>query len=408
MGKDLKGKEIGKGFSQRKDGRYCYRLTKDGKSACIYDTNLDRLKAAAKRAEKAIESGKYIDGSNKMTLNDCFEIYLNMKRPDIEDTTYDNYVFLYDRYIRDGIGSRRIASIKYDEMVSLYKRLLRDHLQIGSLKIIHNILNPTFRYALKNKIVDENILLDIWDDVKVSKDKKPKKKVAMTEREQREFMNYARNSAVYSEYVPLFTILFGTGLRIGECLALTWDDVDLKREIISVNKTLVYRGQKSDKRGAGRFQINSTKTEAGEREIPMLSEVKKAFLELKKRRLTNGICETIIGEYGDFVFCNSNNHVYKATAINRAITGVINAYNKSEAKIAEEEKREAFQIRHFSAHGFRHTFATNYCQHETNLKTIQEIMGHADISITMKVYADATEESKRESFKNLEGKFMIG
>lgn len=124
--------------------------------------------------------------------------------------------------------------------------------------------------------------------------------------------------------------------------------------------------------------------------------------------MTNGVCETIIGEYDDFVFFNSQKHVYKATAINRAIEGVINGYNKKELKAAETEKREPFQIRHFSAHSFRHTFATNYCQYETNLKTIQEIMGHADISITMKVYADATEESKRESFKNLEGKFMIG
>ena len=71
------------------------------------------------------------------------------------------------------------------------------------------------------------------------------------------------------------------------------------------------------------------------------------------------------------------------------------------------EGREPMLIRHFTAHNLRHTFCTRFCENETNLKVIQEIMGHADITTTMNIYAEATEATKRKAFANLEGKIKI-
>lgn len=74
---------------------------------------------------------------------------------------------------------------------------------------------------------------------------------------------------------------------------------------------------------------------------------------------------------------------------------------------AATEHREAVVIPHFSVHNLRHTFCTRFCENETNIKVIQDIMGHADISTTMNIYAEATESKKRESFENLQGKIKI-
>ena len=76
--------------------------------------------------------------------------------------------------------------------------------------------------------------------------------------------------------------------------------------------------------------------------------------------------------------------------INRAIKRIIRDHNRDEVKLAEKEKREPLLIRDFSVHNLRHTFCTRCCENETNLKVIQEIMGHSDISTTMNIYAEAT------------------
>lgn len=83
------------------------------------------------------------------------------------------------------------------------------------------------------------------------------------------------------------------------------------------------------------------------------------------------------------------------------------AYNQCEIKKAAEEKREPCLIRHFSCHNLRHTFCTRFCENETNIKVIQEIMGHSDITTTMDVYAEATQSKKKEAFSNLEEKIRI-
>ena len=111
--------------------------------------------------------------------------------------------------------------------------------------------------------------------------------------------------------------------------------------------------------------------------------------------------------YTDFVFTNRYGDVFTPHTINRAIERIYKAYNAQEEATAKEENREPVLIRHFSVHNLRHTFCTRFCENETNIKVIQEIMGHTDVSTTMNVYAEATESKKRETFENLEGKIKI-
>ena len=99
--------------------------------------------------------------------------------------------------------------------------------------------------------------------------------------------------------------------------------------------------------------------------------------------------------------------MHNPQTINRAIVRIYKAYNEEEEKNAKKEKREPVLIPHFSVHNLRHTFCTRFYENETNIKVIQEIMGHSDISTTMNIYAEATESKKQESFKNLIGKMKI-
>ena len=107
------------------------------------------------------------------------------------------------------------------------------------------------------------------------------------------------------------------------------------------------------------------------------------------------------------IFSNRENYVHNPQTLNRAIKRIIRDYNAQETELAVKENREPRLLPDFSMHHFRHTFCTRFCENETNIKVIQEIMGHSDISTTMDVYAEATEQRKKDVFANLENKIKI-
>lgn len=141
--------------------------------------------------------------------------------------------------------------------------------------------------------------------------------------------------------------------------------------------------------------------------IPMLDEVFDAFLEEYQYQKVIGFCTDEIDGYSGFVFCTGDGKVYLPNAINRTIRSICADYNKEEESKAKEENRDPVLLPKFSCHILRHTFCTRFCENETNLKVIQEIMGHADISTTMDVYAEATQEKKKESMTSLQSALLV-
>ena len=125
-------------------------------------------------------------------------------------------------------------------------------------------------------------------------------------------------------------------------------------------------------------------------------------------QMRTGFNQSVIDGYSDFIFLKKRNKVYIPSSLSVAFENMRSDYNKEEAALSSKEKREPVLIPHFSAHTLRHTFCTRFCENETNLKVIQEIMGHSDISTTMNIYNEATKEKKIEAFTNLDGKIKIG
>ena len=156
-----------------------------------------------------------------------------------------------------------------------------------------------------------------------------------------------------------------------------------------------------------RFIVSTPKTDAGVREIPMLRKVRAALLEERLQQMANGFNQNTVDEYSGFIFQTKRGNLYTSVSINRIICNIIRDYNAAEAENAKKEKREPILLPHFSVHNLRHTFCTRFCENETNLKVIQEIMGHRDIATTMEIYAEATKDAKVRSFEKLEGKFRI-
>jgi integrase len=259
--------------------------------------------------------------------------------------------------------------------------------------------------AVRDEIIRKNPSDGVMAEIKKSSDKAAGVRHALTIPQQRAFMNHIANHPVYYHWWPLFTVLLGTGCRIGEALGLRWDDLDYENRVISINHSLVYYPVGDNRTSV--LHISKPKTEAGVRTIPMLDSVKDAFEMLHEEQEDEGFNETNIDGMSGFIFCNRFGSVPNPQSVNRAIKRIVIDYNASEAVNAKKERREAVILPDFSAHHLRHTFCTRLCENETNLKVIQSIMGHKDIQTTMDVYAEATEEKKQESFERLAAKMDV-
>lgn len=208
----------------------------------------------------------------------------------------------------------------------------------------------------------------------------------------------------YHHWTPIFVTLLGTGMRIAECVGLTRKDIDFENELISVNHNLLYR--KID--GKCRFLITTPKTASSIRFIPMCPEVlaELAGLIAILDTLYDTPSPTIDG-YTDFIFRNRYGDLLNPHSLNRAIERIIRDYNAEELKLAEEDQRPPLLLPHFSVHSLRHTFCTRMFEVESNHKAIQTIMGHAEISTTLDIYAHITEDTLKNSVQNMSAKIKL-
>lgn len=196
-------------------------------------------------------------------------------------------------------------------------------------------------------------------------------------------------------------------VRVGEFSGLRWEDVDLKKGYITIDHAMIYFAGKMNPTEQ-RTYISKPKTEAGIRKIPIVPEVRKALDEVKQYQYENGIfCRTEIDGYTNFIFLNRFGNVYLQQTLDRTLARIIDAYNDMELHDAAKKKRNAVLLPHFTCHVLRHTFCARLCEHETNLKIIQLIMGHIDIGTTMNIYAEVSEERKKESMDSLADKLML-
>lgn len=399
--KDDRGRALRKGEIQRSsDKRYMYSYTDPmGRRKFIYAKTLAELREKEDKLIRDQLDGLDLYVAGKATVNDTFDRYLSTKFK-LRETTRSNYVYMYDKFVRDTFGKRKIAEIKFSDVLKFYLHLLNNEgLALSTLDNINTLLHPTFELAVRDEIIRKNPTDGAMKEVTKESDKTRGIRKALTIEQQRAFMGYIAEHPVYYHWWPTFTILLGTGLRIGEALGLRWEDLDFDNKVININHSLVYYpvgGSRTSKQ-----HISKPKTEAGIRTVPMLDTVRDAFLMEREEQEENGFNQTVIDGMSGFVFVNRDGGVPNPQTINRTIKRISHSYNCEEVIKAKKERRDPIIIPDFSCHHLRHTFCTRLCEHENNLKVIQAIMGHRNIETTMDIYAEATERKKQETFEEL-------
>lgn len=186
---------------------------------------------------------------NAMTLNDYWEKYISMKC-EISENTLVSYIYLYNRHIRNDFGKRPVDSIKYADVKRFYIRLISYGLNISSISNVHNIIHPVLDLAVREGDIEKNPSENVLAEMRRRKDWGVEHREALTAAQQEALVKYASESYQYRmELFPMLTVFLGTGMRLGELTALTWQDIDFANNVILVRKTLNNKTTLSGKYG---------------------------------------------------------------------------------------------------------------------------------------------------------------
>lgn len=399
--KDGKGRVLHKGETYLRNRKlYSFSYTDAlGKRRFLYSGDLNDLR---EKEEKFLK--KRLDKLDvyllaKADVNYVFDRYISMKK-NLRNSTLTNYNYTYDRYVRKGFGKKKIEEVRFSDVMMFYLGLLDRGLSVSIVDSVNSVLHPTFQLAIRDNVLNVNPVAGVMAEVRRNIKDKQEARHALSIDEQRVFME-CLDKPEYERWRILFTVLFGTGCRIGEVIGLRWCDISLKEGTININHSLTY-GPVFDKGYKCEYQISLPKTQAGIRVIPMLDKVKEAFLAEKRRQDEwKFVPEIEINGMSGFIFRNRYGLIYKPSCINKTIKRIVDEYNADEEIKARREQRDPLFLPRFSCHITRHSFCSRLCENETNIKVIQSVMGHKDIQTTLDIYAEVSESKKKEVFKEL-------
>ncbi len=401
--KDRMGRVLHRGESFKNTQQlYCYAYTDPlGKRRCIYAKDLPELREKEKQVQFDRLDGLDVYAKSRCDINYVFDRYISTKT-ELRSTTKTNYLCIYDRYVREGFGRKRISDVVYSDVLMFYKALLDRGLKVNTIDSVHCVLHPTFQMAVRDNILRNNPTDGVMAEIKKKEKGRPEPRHALTLEQERAFLKWIEKPE-YVRWKPLFTVMFGTGCRVGEIIGLRWCDVDFKKNEISINHNVTYY-PRSDKSFKCEYKVDLPKTASGIRVIPMLDVVREALIEERDyQKKYDCRCTVELDGMTGFIFSNRFGQLLNHSNINREIKRMVNDHNAREEVLAAREKREPFLIPYFSCHITRHTFCSRLCENETNVKVIQYVMGHKDIQTTLDIYAETSDRKNQEVFKNLNG-----
>lgn len=397
--KDSKGRVLKENELQRKDGTYQYRWrTSDHKRHSIYAPTLEELREKEQTVLKDKSDGIRTD-AKKVTLNDVYDLWVQLKKG-LKDNTFQNYKYMYEQFVRDDLGQRKITTLKRSDIRRFYNYLIDERcLKVSTVDSIHTVLHQVLDIAVEDCYLRNNISDNALKELKQARNLFTEKRKALTIQEQEIFLDFLRKSNMYRHWYPIFALMVGTGLRVGEAVGLRWNDVDFDNNTISVNHTLIYYNHA---KGGCYFGINTPKTRAGERTIPMIESVREAILQEKEYQREAGIkCTARVDGFTDFIFVNRFGNTQHQGTLNKALRRIIRDCNQ-EILDKAKDKDNVILLPKFSCHTLRHTFTTRLCESGINIKVIQSVLGHADISTTLDIYADVTKDLKKSEMQIFE------
>ena len=319
-----------------------------------------------------------ISGSD-MTVVELVERYISLKSG-VKQSTLAKYKTVSNNLKKTEFAYRHVDQVKLSDAKMFLISLQRNGLGYSSIHNIRGVLRPAFQMAVDDDMILKNPF-DFEMGTVINNDSN--KREAISPQDEKRFMDFVKNDSHYCKYYDGFLLLFKTGLRISEFCGLTVKDLDFDEEVINVDHQL----QRSRNM---KYYIESTKTTSGTRKIAMTDEVKKLCQRIVANR-DRPKREPVIDGYGGFLFFDKEGKPMVAVHWGKYMQHARDEYNRE----------HALQLPLITPHVCRHTFCSNMAREGINPKTLQYLMGHFDIAVTMNVYTHLGLDDAREELARL-------
>lgn len=362
MGKDLKGKEIGAGIVQQPNGTYFARFVdKFGKRRTKRSKKLQEVKQWLADATY-IDQHSDLDQATDMLVDAWFDYWIGIKKQTVRPNTVRNYSERYERNIKGVIGNKLLTDVKPIHCQKIFSDMADEGYKTTTIYQTRIALYNMFEFARENDVLIAN---PCKKSLKSDMGKPSDKKEALTIDVQKKFLE----AVVGYSYENQYRFVLQTGLRTGELIGLRWSDIDFENRTMKIERTMEYRYK------VGEWRAGPPKSKSGYRTIPLTDE---AIRILENQRSKNKSLKLVPMEWKDIVFlCRKGTPVKNST------------YDTGLFKYCDR-----VGIPRFSMHVLRHTFATRCIEGGMKPKTLQKILGHSNIGITMNLYVHITEDEK--------------
>lgn len=327
-------------------------------------------KLAADEIEKKINNTNFLDNEN-ITFGEVYERWIDNYKLTVKESSFYTVELQYKSKILPILGNKKINQITTIECQDLINYWYS--IPLKNYKAIFNLITRIFKYAKQLKIVTDDPTLSViipkasrqFSNLEHSRN-------YYTRDELKTFLEYAEKHEKYKIYV-LFRLLAFSGIRKGEALALTWNDVDFKKAQITINKTIIL---------VSKVKVTTPKTKSSNRTVfidkKTLAILSEWRLRQKKELLQKGFNALSPNQ---LIFPDKNNHYIIPTTISKMMNRV----------------SEGSNLHHITVHGLRHTYATLAAQGGMSVKQLQAQLGHSKVEITLDVYTSITDEQRKDT-----------
>lgn len=390
--RDNRNRILREGEYQRKDGRYrfCY-IDEDGKEKNVYSWRLDKndpmpkgkkRESSLREKEKQIEADLFdriVTNGGNYTVLELVEKYVSLKTG-VRHNTVAGYKTVINMLKKESFGNLRIDKVRLsDAKAWLIKLQQIDGRGYSSINSIRGVLRPAFQMAVDDDLLRKNPfefeLASVIVNDSVTRE-------AITRKQQRDLLKFIQEDKHFSRYYDAIYILFHTGLRISEFCGLTISEIEFGEMRIKVDHQLQRTAQMQ-------YVIEEPKTDKGIRYVPMTEAVAACFRRIIANRKTPKV-EPMVEGYAGFLFLDKNDMPMVALHWEKYMEHIIQKYNRI----------YRIQMPKVTPHVCRHTFCSNMAKSGMNPKTLQYIMGHADISVTLNTYTHVNfDDAKEEVYR---------
>ncbi len=388
MAKDLKGRELGKGLSQRKDKKYSARyVTKNGK-------RLEKYFDTLPEARNWLADSRYEDThgttgiTSTVTVDTWFNYWYDNLIVDLSPNTRRNYKERYEKNVKPTIGKMCMSDVKPMHCKMILNNMMAAYAG-STIRQTYIAMGTMFRAAVMNDVISKHPMDGVryTKPVKAASDHR-----VLSIEEQRKFLEVAKTSHNYYQYA----LILETGLRTGEMIGLTWDAVDMVNKTLTVNKALEFRHKQQV------WRAGPPKTQSSYRTIPLTNRAYNLLLELRELRKSQKMSKDL-----EQVLTYTDRHTGQTASLDMRDLVFINFRTGMPTKNSSYDTHlyklcDVAGIPPFCMHTLRHTYATRAIESGMPPKVLQKLLGHASIQTTMDTYVHVTDDSLSKAVQQFE------